>query len=197
RLRDRGFSAEEIDRASAYLIEELRRGLASQADLLAEKEFKNAVSEGHFQFRLRTDDSNWEVPQEIPTRQPETAPLLYRSSDAKPVQLNLFEPTYRDDFNSVEAEFACYLDEANAMSWWFRNVARATYALQGWRRDRVYPDFVFGVRKDAVDQLVVLETKGDHLGGQDTTYKRELLSVLSDAYSRETVTAVGSLEVQI
>ena len=41
---------------------------------------------------------------------PRTHPQLIRN-DGKPVQKSVFSPEYRADFNSDEAEFACYIDE--------------------------------------------------------------------------------------
>ena len=56
--------------------------------------------------------------------------------------------------------------------WWHRNVAKAgNYFLQGWRKNRVYPDFAFALQKSKkTSRLVVWEMKGDQLDGNlDTT----------------------------
>jgi len=112
------------------------------------------------------------------------------------VQQSLFEVVYVEDLNPLERQFACYLDEQQALRWWFRNVAKAMYGIQGWKRNRVYPDFVFALERGAGDdKLVVLETKGDHLQGPDTTYKRELLDHLTENYETEKLDQCGTVEI--
>jgi len=69
--------------------------------------------------------------------------------------------------------------------------------LRGWRRGRVYPDFVFAVVKDGDGQrLVALESKGDQLDNRDTAYKADLLAKLSDAYAKHASAKSGELELE-
>ena len=194
-LQARGFTAEAIDAASGYITDELRKGLTREQDRLAESCFREAIAAHRIQFRLRADSHNWQVPKDLPTTQPVSAPLLYRPSDAQPAQKSLFAPVYRADFNSLEADFACYLDEDSALDWWFRNVAKKSYALQGWRRHKVFPDFVFAISTQRENKLVVIETKGDHLTGPDTLYKQAFLGTLTEAFERADLTSVGELEM--
>jgi type III restriction enzyme len=78
---------------------------------------------------------------------------------------------------------AVYLDSEETLEWWHRNVARHQYALQGWKRGKMYPDFIFAISpKKNLSRTILLETKGDQLGNLDTAYKRELLSVMTDAF---------------
>jgi len=82
------------------------------------------------------------------------------------------------------------------LKWWHRNVARHQYGLQGWRRAKVYPDFIFAVSpKGGLSKLVVLETKGDQLDNLDTAYKRELLRVMSDNFAWDTTVPAGKLDL--
>jgi len=195
RLKTRGFDEAEIGKASAYVIDELRKGLDTELDRMAETIFKNLVKSGAVQFRLRTDAVNWEIPSAIPMVQPARPKLLFRP-DGKPVQKSLFEPMYDADFTSLEAEFACYMDEESALTWWFRNVARTSYGLQGWRKHRVYPDFILGLQKVAGSRhLFVIETKGDQLAGLDTPYKTALLDYLTKNFAVEQVKKAGELEL--
>lgn len=197
RLRKRGFDDEKIGRSTGYVLDRLRSALEREQDRMAEESFRERVSNGSIQFRLRTDTLNWEIPFEIPTDQPEDAHPLYRN-DGKTVQKSLFAPMYRPDFNNLEAEFACYLDDDKALRWWFRNVARQAYGLQGWRKHRVYPDFIFALQRGGEsDRLVVIETKGEHLANLDTKYKAELLRLLSQCYRFENVTSSGTLELVV
>ena len=98
-------------------------------------------------------------------------------ADGGPLQRSSFAPLYKSDLNQDEREVAVYLDAEKSLIWWHRNVAQHQYALQGWRRERIYPDFLFAVRPGNQygrgNRLVVMETKGDHLQGNlDTEYKR-------------------------
>ncbi len=103
---------------------------------------------------------------------------------------------YEDDFNSEERDVAVYLDGDAALSWWHRNVARSQYAVQGWRKAKIYPDFIFAVgRKDGSSRITVLETKGDQLENLDTAYKREVLSFISKKFSWDSPVPAGTLEL--
>ena len=96
------------------------------------------------------------------------------------LQLNLFEPVYEGEFNNLEKDFVIHLDQKKAIQWWHRVAAKQGYFLQGWRRERVYPDFVACVQhhKNGPQRIHVLETKGLQLrGNPDTEYKQELLKL--------------------
>ena len=48
----------------------------------------------------------------------------------------------------------------------------------------------------AIERLMVVETKGDHLeGNNDTNYKKRLLELCSGSFQWENVTRVGELEL--
>jgi type III restriction enzyme len=103
---------------------------------------------------------------------------------------------YETDLNSDERDVAVYLDGEAALSWWHRNVARSQYGLQGWKKAKIYPDFLFAVQREGeAKRIVILETKGDQLDNLDTAYKRAALSYLSDHFRRDEATPVGELEL--
>jgi hypothetical protein len=78
-----------------------------------------------------------------------------------------------------------YLDDSDAVKWWWRIAARRDWGLQGWMRNKVYPDFL--VHLDAnrnIARLLVLETKGKHLeGSADTEFKTKFFELLEAAYT--------------
>lgn len=78
-----------------------------------------------------------------------------------PLKSSLFLPVHATDLNSEDRSVAVYLDDEAAIRWWRRNGAsRDSYAVRGWRRGNVYPDFVFAaLREDAGERIVALETK--------------------------------------
>ena len=105
---------------------------------------------------------------------------------------------YESEFNREEREVAVYLDGEQTLTWWHRNVARTQYGIQGWRKGKIYPDFIFAVRADgATGRIVVIETKGDHLDNLDTAYKREVLSFLSSSFAWDDCTPAGELELVV
>ena len=74
---------------------------------------------------------------------------------------------------------------------------RAQLGLQGWKRGKVYPDFVFAMNTSGnTTRLVFLETKGLHLKNDDTGYKQQLLERLSASFRDERWQRVGSLELE-
>ena len=196
-LSKRGIKGEKLGAVGHLVLEVLRSHLIKERDRLAESIFMADVRAGRIQFRLRTDNHNWEIPTETTTlRSPNSQEL--RRTDGKFIEKNLFEATYKDDLNSYEQNVACYLDGEKALRWWHRNVAQRQYALQGWRKNKVYPDFIFAMnRDDDKERIMILETKGDHLDNPDTRYKQKVLQACADAFTFENVTKQGDLELVI
>lgn len=195
-LRDRGFDDAKLGDMAGLIVDELRKGLDAERTARAEVLFKAEVEAGRIQFRLRMDGQNWLMPDIIETTEPLGADQLL-SNAGGPLERSLFAPVYRNELNNAERDVAVYLDGHKAVIWWHRNVARRQYGLQGWKRGRVYPDFVFAARGEGdARQITVLETKGDHLDQNlDTTYKRDLLAFLSDRFAWDTAVPAGELEL--
>jgi type III restriction enzyme len=197
-LQERGLSDAIVGGASGFILEELRKWLLQERDRLAEAQFFGDVTAERIQFRLRADRKVWELPMALETDRPEKARKLVRQRSGGPVEKSIFAPVYEEDFNSDEAEFACYLDEQAALEWWHRNVAKSgNYHLQGWRKNRVYPDFIFAhQRSGKKHRIVVWETKGDQLEGNlDSEYKRKLLETMSKCFKAEDMVRAGELEL--
>lgn len=198
-LKARGFDDAKLGRLSSVIIEQLRKGIEEQRDDMAEIKFMENVDHGLIQFRLRTDGNNWKVPQTIDTELPESAPQLLRNSGSA-TEKSIFAPVYAADYNMEERDFACYIDEYKALKWWHRNVAKAgQYSVQGWRKNKVYPDFLFALSEvDGKERLMVWETKGDQLAGNlDSDYKEKLLAKISDAFSIDASKAAGQMEIEV
>lgn len=194
-LTARKFSAIKLGALSNLIVEELRRGLETERTARAEALFKDAVAAGRTQFRLRLDGKNWHMPFTVPTTEPENARKV-QNANGGPLEKSLFAPVYESELNNAEQDVAVHLDGETALSWWHRNVARAHYGLQGWRRAKIYPDFIFAVKRDEGGaRITVLETKGDQLDNLDTAYKREVLNVLSDNFAWDKTVPAGTLEL--
>ena len=195
RLLASGLAEGALAASSASLIERLRLDLEQQRDHLADAVFACEVAAGRIEFALRADASDYELPMQAELTLAGPAQPLLRD-DARLVEKSLLEPALMTpDLNGFEAEFAGYLDGKQALQWWHRNVAKSQYGLQGWKRHKVYPDFVFGLLEhNGLRRTVLLETKGAHLAGSsDTAYKQALLQRLESAFRAERGTVVGQL----
>ena len=187
-----------IAASSASLLERLRIDLETERDRLAESVFETCVAKGEVEFRLRADATDYEIPSEFALELSGKPQPLVREDDGKLVEKSLFEPALTALTDSgLERDVACYLDGQAALRWWHRNVAKSQYGLQGWKRNKVYPDFVFArLTEQGGQKLVVLETKGLHLAGStDTGYKQLLLERLTQAFADESLLPVGGLEL--
>ncbi len=162
-----------------YLSEVLRRRVKEDIDAKAEAVFRTKVASDEVRFQLETDERlNYELGRSFEVFASKEERIL-QGEHASQIQR---EPLFESGFNGLEKDFALYLEKSNAIYWWHRIAARQDYYLQGWRRQRVYPDFV-ACRKDD-GKLLILETKGIHLkGSDDTGYKKKLLETLEEAYS--------------
>jgi len=195
-LRARGFDDGKLGRFASLIINELRKGLDLERTARAEKLFKADVNSGRIQFRLRLDGNNWCMPHCIDTTEPVNARVL-AGQQGLPVDKSLFAPFYEAELNGQKAGVAVMLDGNGAISWWHRNVARVHCGLQGWKRGRIYPDFVFAVQKsDKAKRLVALETKGDHLQNPDTDYKKDVLAYLPQNFDWQIAVEAGQLKLE-
>lgn len=198
-LRQQGHTGEAIAASAGSLLERLRVDVEAERDRLAEQVFETCLARGEIEFRLRADLEDYEIPAEFALELAGKPQPLIRDADAKLVEKSLFEPALTALADSgLERDVACYVDLQPAVRWWHRNVARAQYGLQGWKRHKVYPDFVFArlAGADGV-RVVVLETKGEHLAGSaDTAYKTELLRRLTAAFEDRSLQRAGEMELE-
>jgi type III restriction enzyme len=194
-LKGKGFSDAKIGSFSALIVDRTRLVLEAERTRMAEAFFKDSVAAGEIQFRLRIDGRNWIMPSEMNTTEPENAPQV-AGKDGAPTQKSLFAPVYQAELNGEEQDVAVHLDADDALVWWHRNVARSQYGLQGWKRNRIFPDFIFAAtRGDGSRRITVLETKGDYLDNGDTAYKKNVLDVLSDHFEWDHSQPSGQLEL--
>lgn len=191
----KGYREKGVDEAALYanrlyLSEILKNNLRERIDELSESIFRKKLSADQIRFNLEADvELNYKLEETLDVIVSEEDRPLTRSHGDE-LQLNLFEPVYEGEFNNLEKDFVIYLDEDKAIQWWHRVAAKQGYFLQGWRRERVYPDFVACVQhhKNGPQRIHVLETKGLQLkGNPDTEYKQKLLKTLETAYRNANV----------
>ena len=172
------------------IIELLRNDLQIYQDKVAEEYFKKEVASGNIQFRLRADRNNWTMPK--------TLEVSDTTVSIPGLQRSLFEDVSNNELNESEKKVAFYIDQQETLNWWHRNVARKHYGLQGWKKNVIYPDFLFSVKDSGKKpNLVALETKGEFLDGtEDTEYKRDLLQFLTNNFDWDNTVPVGELELE-
>ncbi len=189
RLRAAGQSDEMIFDQRAHYAETLRRHLAKEIDRLAERLFREKLRKGDIAVR-----ETHPMPEELELPLREDDSLLTRYGE--PVQRSLFEKVYDKQFDSqLERKFAFHLEDQlnepnkappegeRAEGWWHRVIrqGQADYYLRGWRRGRIYPDFIAWR-----DHTYIFETKGEHLrDNEDTTYKKRVFNALQAAFNSQ------------
>ena len=171
RLQRDGASECDIFDSRADYADQLRRRLRAESNRLCKAIFERKLRDGIIRFDLRAE-ANHAMPDKLLIR-------IHQDDDhtleraGKPVQLSLFDKVFEKQFDSnLEKNFAFHLDKQERLQWWHR--VQGDYYLQGWRREKIYPDFVaFGEQC-----LCIFETKGNHLKNEDTEYKREVFELL-------------------
>lgn len=191
-LRARSVDDDTIARGRLDLVSDMRVELAGRIDAAARAIFDQKLAAGTIAFRLRGEMLDWEVPPtlEVPFR-PKLDKWLTDDNGDKLRRSLFIDGIKQHELNTFEEPVALYLDRNDAVAWWWRLTARGAWGLQGWRRNRVYPDFLLRLTGDG-EHLMVLETKGKQLNNEDTAFKLELMAALENAYQRP---AAGEVEL--
>lgn len=160
-----------------FIIEELRKCLERERDILSEKVFRELIEQKILWFFLLSDKGGYRLPNSRIIRA--SSKSLVRE-DNTPLERSLFDFIPQDDFNDMERSVALYLDEQERLLWWYRNLAKVDYSIQGWKKGKIYPDFIFSdveqKRRNDYSKIFVIETKGLHLKNEDTDYKRSVFN---------------------
>ena len=155
RLEARGFDQAKIGSLASFIIDELRKALADWRDDQAAALFAKGLESGQIEFRIRGDEGDWIMPFQFFVIAASNADTL-QSSTGGALERNLFTPVFKHELNGDEQRLARKLDESAMIRWWHRNgTAYGSYALRGWKRGRVYPDFVFAAIQDGDQQRLV------------------------------------------
>jgi type III restriction enzyme len=176
------------------LLDDMRVRLQSAVQERAKAIFQQKLKEGEIQFKLRGvpyERLNWGLASSYEVDWKRGDKWL-RNDDDDEVERTLFERVKDSDLNGYERAVALYADGVDAVSWWWRLVQRRDWGLQGWRRHKVYPDFLLRLDGEG-NRVLVLETKGADRDNSDTQFKRELFEVLQAAY--ENGKDVGEMEL--
>lgn len=158
------------DHIQTFVIEQL--------NIQTKNAFEGLYNAGQLEFYLQCERCRFEIPPEIEVK---ATRRLLRDDNDEPKR-SLFDYVDESKFNEYEKAVALCLDDDANVLWWYRNLVGAgNFAVQGYRREKVYPDFVVqdqGEEKPS-HRVLVIESKGEHLRGgddetTDTGYKRNL-----------------------
>lgn len=157
-----------------FVVREKTAGfIQHETDKQTEAAFQRLFDSRKLCFFLDCLECRFEIPEPIDVRA--MRPLSHENGDG--VKRSLFDFT-PDDLNTYERSVALFLDDHPQVLWWYRNlVGPENFSIQGYRRDPIYPDFVVQEARQAkpVPRVLVLESKGKHLkGNEDTKYKRSV-----------------------
>ncbi len=184
-----------------HILDCLRHDLQKQISRKTEKIFREKLKRGEIIFKLISagdPDLNWKMAETLHLSAAGKGGLLRRENNSD-LQLSLFEDIYTEEFKfkELEQKTAWYLDEEAAVKWWHRIIERQDWFMQGWEKNKIYPDFLVCVKssKKGHASFSILETKGPHLmGNPDTDYKKKLFKLFTE-YSRKSKNA-GTIEIQ-
>ena len=187
RLRESGSADADIYDRRSYLAHVLREHVKYEVEKQAEQLFRQKLLNGDIRFDLETRHPNFRMVESY-TMQVSADDRPLSKNYGEPLQLSLFEPVFERQFDSeLERKFAYYLDEERALQWWHRVAVRqqSEYYVQGWKQDRIYPDFVAMAGEIAgMPRILIFETKGEHLrGNPDSEYKQKVLKILEGAFN--------------
>ncbi len=171
-----------------FIIEELKKVLEKERDRLAEEVFRDLINSKKLHFFLVSDKGGFLLPHRIKVK----SNRQITRGDGSQIQQSLFDKVPKENLNELEYQVAIYLDEQEKLLWWYRNMSRQDYHIQGWKRNKIYPDFIAASISSSLkekgawdeadyDTVYVLETKGIHLkDNPDTTYKKDVFKLCSD-----------------
>ncbi len=176
-----------------FIIEEFRKQAEKEKDRLAQEVFAQFIKDKQLRFLILRESQGYHLPSRLTVKR--LSKTLNRQ-DGQPLQYSLFEFVPAENFNEAEKAVAWYLEEQEKLLWWYRNISRQDYSIQGWRRHKVYPDFIFSETnpkdKSQYDKVFVVETKGIHLkDNEDTKYKENLFSLCNKLAEEKSWTELG------
>jgi len=178
-----------------FIIEELRKNIAKEKDRLAKNVFHDLICQSKLRFLVILN----EIGYQLPKKKKITYSKLLNKRDGQPLERSLFDYVPEDNFNNLEKEVAWYLEGQDKLLWWYRNESRRDYSVQGWKKHRIYADFIFTDIADEpvqFNRVYVVETKGIHLKNEDTNYKKNVFQLCNKMAKKTSRTKLG-LELDI
>jgi len=158
----------------------IERWIQDHVDRQTEAAFNSLFDKRKLVFFLECAECRFEIPREIVVR----AGKQLRHDNDDNLERSLFDFVAEEQQNSYERAVALCLDRDENVLWWYRNlVGEDSFGIQGYRRNRLRPDFVAQGRIDSRPHHLVwvVESKGRHLkGNEETEYKRDVARLFSE-----------------
>lgn len=164
--------------------ERIAEWLTAQVDRQTEAAFRELFDKGRIFFFLDCKECNFEIPEFITLEATRTIRTL-QHDDGGSIAKFLFELVPENSVNEYEKQIALVMDRDKNVLWWYRNlVGEGHFAVQGYKKERIYPDFVVQRNHKGAKYhtVLVFESKGGHLkGNPDTMYKQRVASYFEKA----------------
>ncbi len=162
---------EVLDQDAGYIAREIEKKLVEYKRAQEQALFEKLITDGALEFVVSDDeDTGFEMP----------AQDIVANDLLSSYQHNLYEDVEHRSFNTLEQEVAEIVDRSPNVIWWARNkTTKGWYAVQGWQRNKIRPDFVIARKNDAdeLELVYVVESKGAQLAGnEDTQYKEAVFN---------------------
>ena len=171
---EKEFDAETLDRDAGYIAREIEKRLIKHKREQERTAFEELVNKKTLLLIVSDDDK---IGFSMPKKD------VVSKSTWHTYQLNLYEDVDVSTLNSLERDVAQYIEDSPNVIWWARNKAeKSWYAIQGWQKNKIRPDFVIASKnKDgALEFLYVVESKGEQLtGNPDTQYKIDVFDTMN------------------
>lgn len=184
------YGKELVTNNFVFIIEELRKNLAQEKNRLSKEIFNDLIGNSKMRFLVIMNEICFQLRKKKTVK----ASRWLTKQDGQQLERSLFDFVPEDDFNNMEKEVAWYLEEQDKLLWWYRNEPKKDYAIQGWKKNRIFADFIFTNIDDKPEQfnrVYVVETKGLHLKNEDTDYKREVFQLCNKMAKKTSRTKLG------
>src|SRR3989344_921867 len=163
---EKGFDAETLDRDAGYIAREIEKRLIKHKCEQERTAFEELVNKGTLLLVVSDDEkTGFSMPEKDEVS----------NSIRSAYRLNLYEDVDVSTLNPLERDVVQYIEDSPNVIWWARNKAeKSWYAIQGWQKNKIRPDFVIASKnkEGAIEFLYVVESKGEQLmGNPDTQYK--------------------------
>lgn len=168
------FSPEVLDKDAGYIAREIERRLVANKQSQERAIFEDLIKNDKLTLVVSDDDqTGFSMPEKD----------IVSNTIQAAYQLNLYEDIELDSLNSLEREVARVIEQSQNVIWWARNKPqRGWYAIQGWQRDKIRPDFVVARKnkKGELEFVYIVESKGEQLtGNADTQYKTDVFDQMN------------------
>lgn len=165
---------EKLFANSGFVTQQIVNKLKEDTSLQEQDIFDSLIEQGKLSLAVSADEN-------IGFMLPEEAEVYPEGIET--YNLNLFEKSDILSMNPFERKIANLLDNKKDVIWWTRNmVDQRWYAIRGWKKGRIRPDFVIAKKRkdDSLELVYVVEGKGEHLiDNPDTKYKMNVFNKMN------------------